>query len=389
MTIIAFIAGVLLLLSVLMDAFETIILPRRASRKWRITRMFFILTWGPWRAAACLTRNPKKRESLLSFFGPLSLPLLLAVWASGLLGGFALLYYGIGSPFEATTGMGLAHSALRTDFYVSGTTLFTLGLGDVVPTHSIGRALLILESGMGLGFLAVVIGYFPVLYAAFSKREVEIALLDARAGSPPSGVELLRRHAYPGGEEELAKLMQQWERWAAELLESHISYPVLCYFRSQHDNQSWLSALVAVLDASALMIAGLEGHGARQAELTYAICRHALVDVTQLFGLKSDTAAGLKRMGEGGYLSVAKDLCQADLRLDRSPKAEQRLAELRSLYEGYACALSDYLRMPISGWAQAANRKDNWRTVARVPGVDKAAQELNPFLRPEVVDDRH
>jgi hypothetical protein len=164
---------------------------------------------------------------------------------------------------------------------------------------------------------------------------------------------------------------------------------VLCYFRSQHDNQSWLSALVAVLDASALMIAGLEGHGARQAELTYAICRHALVDVTQLFGLKSDTAAGLKRMGDGGYLSVAKDLCQADLRLDRSPKAEQRLAELRSLYEGYACALSDYLRMPISGWAQAANRKDNWRTVARAPGVDKAAQELNPFLRPEVVDDRH
>jgi hypothetical protein len=389
MQIVSFIAGLSLLMSVLLDAFETIILPRRASRKWRITRLFFVSTWLPWRWLSQIMRKPKKREAWLSFYGPLSIPLLLAVWGVGLGSGFALLFYGIGSPFASSTLMPLEHSGLRTDFYVSGTTLFTLGLGDVVPTQSIGRALLILESGVGLGFLAVVIGYLPVLYGAFSKREVEIALLDARAGSPPSGVELLRRHAYDGGEEELAKLMQQWERWAAELLESHISYPVLCYFRSQHDNQSWLSALVAVLDASALIIAGLDGHCVRQAELTYAICRHALVDVTQLFGLKSDVEAGRRRMAEGGYFLVANDLCQAELRLDRSAAAEQRLAELRSLYEGYACALSEHLLMPVSGWALAPNRKDNWRTVARRPGVDKAAQEMNPFLKPEAMDERH
>jgi hypothetical protein len=259
----------------------------------------------------------------------------------------------------------------------------------VVPTHSLARMLLVFESGMGLGFLAVVIGYFPVLYGAFSRREVEIALLDARAGSPPSGVELLRRHAYKGGQDDLEKLMQQWERWAAELLESHISYPVLCYFRSQHDNQSWLSAMVAVLDASALLIAGVEGHCARQAELTYAICRHALVDVAQIFSVKLEPADKQRRLGEGEYLKLAIELCQADLRLDRSKDAEQKLLELRSLYEGYAAGLSEYLQMPIGGWLTSPHRKDNWRTVARVQGVDKDALEANPFLRAEAVDEHH
>jgi hypothetical protein len=267
--------------------------------------------------------------------------------------------------------------------------LFTLGLGDVVPTHSAARVLVILESGMGLGFLAVVVGYLPVLYAAFAAREVDIALLDARAGSPPSGVELLRRHAYVGGEEDLARLLETWERWAANLLESHISYPVLCYFRSQHDNQSWLSALVAVLDASSLVIAGVEGHCARQAELTYAICRHALVDVAQIFVLKPEPKPSQRRLADGQYIEVAKELCKDGLRLDRSPEAEGRLSELRALYEGYAGALSVYLKMPIEGWLTRSGRKDNWRTVARSPGVDKAAQEANPFLRPEVVDEQH
>jgi hypothetical protein len=385
----AVIAGIFLLLAVLLDAFETIILPRRASRKYRITRLFFVSTWGPWRVVAHRIQDKRKREAWLSFFGPLSLPVLLAVWAAGLAVGYALLYYGIGSPFVPTSALGVQHSGWRTDFYVSGTTLFTLGLGDVIPAHSLARLLVILESGMGLGFLAVVIGYLPVLYAAFSGREVEIALLDARAGSPPSGVELLRRHAYAGGEDDLTKLMQQWERWAAELLESHISYPVLCYFRSQHDNQSWLSALVAVLDASALLIAGVEGHCARQAELTYAICRHALVDVAQLFGLRPQPEQTQRRLPQGGYLTLAVELCQAQLRLDRSPEAERKLTELRSLYEGYAGALSSYLEMPIGGWLTSPHRKDNWRTVARQQGMDKDALEANPFLRAEAVDEQH
>src|SRR5208337_2218777 len=135
------------------------------------------------------------------------------------------------------------------------------------------------------GLLAVVMGYFPVLYSAFSRREVSISLLDARAGSPPTAAELMRRHAYEGGDQALSLLLLEWERWSAELLESHISYPLLCYFRSQHNNQSWISALTAILDTSALMIAGVQGHEARQAQLTFAMARHALVDLAQIFSL--------------------------------------------------------------------------------------------------------
>jgi hypothetical protein len=381
----AIVAGVFLLFSVLLDAFETIILPRRTSSRFRLTRGFYRATWGPWGWVSSLIHDKRKRESWLSFYGPLSLPVLLGVWAMLLVVGYGLLYYGAGSPFEGVHGA----PGLRRDLYASGTTLFTLGLGDVVPTSSAARVLLIIESGNGLGFLAVVVGYLPVLYTAFAAREVDIALLDARAGSPPSGVELLRRHAFSGGEEQLTALLEKWERWAAELLESHISYPVLCYFRSQHDNQSWLSALVAVLDASALVIAGVEGHCARQAELTYAICRHALVDVTQVFVLRPEPKPEQRRLPEGGYLEIAKELCKDGLKLDRSAQAEARLTELRALYEGYASALSDYLQMPIEGWLYSPTRKDNWRTVARLPGVDKAAQEANPFLRPETIDERH
>ena len=159
-------------------------------------------------------------------------------------------------------------------------------------TSLAARALIICESGMGLGLVALVIGYVPVLYQAFSRREVSVALLDARAGSPPTSTELLRRHAFEGGQEALTVLLAEWERWSAEILESHISYPLLCYYRSQHDNQSWLSALVAMLDSCALLISIMEGASARQAQLTFAMARHALIDLGHVFHLEAQAKSG-------------------------------------------------------------------------------------------------
>ena len=290
--VLALIAGVLCLLAVLVDAFQTIILPRRPSGRFRITRIFFIATWWPWRTFAERTRDARAREQIYSAYGPLSLILLLLLWAMLLVFGFGLFYYALGTPFTDVLGVQSAHglSEFRTDLYVSGTTLFTLGLGDVVP-HSLGaRTLIIAESGVGLGFVALVIGYLPVLYQAFSRREVNIALLDARAGSPPTAAELLRRHGFEGGEEALIELLAEWERWSAEILESHISYPILCYYRSQHDNQSWLSALVAMLDTCALLISVVEGPASRQAQLTFVMARHALIDLGLVFHLKEQRA---------------------------------------------------------------------------------------------------
>jgi Ion channel len=364
----AFVAGVACLCIVLLDAFQTIILPRRAIGRFRLTRLFYLSTWKPWLFFARRLQHSGKRETVFSYFGPLSLILLLAVWAAAMVVGFGLIYYAIGSPFKDA----IWQPGLRMDLYVSGTNIFTLGLGDVTPHSTAARILTILEAGMGLGFLAVVMGYFPVLYSAFSRREVSISLLDARAGSPPTAAELLRRHSYQGAEQSLTVLLIEWERWSAELLESHISYPQLCYFRSQHTNQSWLSALTAILDASSLLISGVRGLEARQAQLTFAMARHALVDLAQIFSLKPINDAP-NRLPPERYQVLFDMLCQNGVGMCHDNLSSQRLREMRALYEGYAEALSRYLFMPLPPWIAEHPHKDNWMTVARLRAETESA----------------
>jgi hypothetical protein len=223
-----------------------------------------------------------------------------------------------------------------------------------------------------LGFLAVVMGYFPVLYSAFSRREVSISLLDARAGSPPTAAELMRRHSYEGGESALALLRVEWERWSAELLESHISYPLLCYFRSQHNNQSWISALTAVLDTSALLIADVEGNEARQAQLTFAMARHAMVDLAQIFSLPPVNDAP-DRLPRERYGQLYDLLCKSGVSVCRDGRSYERLRDIRVLYEGYAEALAGYLRMPLPPWIADQPHKDNWQTVAKLRAQTETA----------------
>ena len=260
---------------------------------------------------------------------------------------------------------------------MSGTTLFTLGLGDVTPHSPVTRELIILESATGLGFLAIVMGYFPVLYSAFSRREVSISLLDARAGSPPTAAELMRRHSHEGADQALSLLLVEWERWSAELLESHISYPLLCYFRSQHGNQSWIGALTSILDTSALLIAGVRGHEARQAQLTFAMARHAVVDLAQIFSL-APIQNMPDRLPAERYEQLYSLLCQSGVSVCRDGESYKRLRELRGLYEGYAEALGRYLSLPLPPWIADQPHKDNWLTVARVRGE---AESSNPEIK--------
>jgi Ion channel len=393
MRILILLAGIACLFAVLTDAFQTIILPRRASGRFRLTRLFYRATWRPWVFLTRGLQDLRKREFCYSYYGPMSLIFLLVLWAAVMVVGFALIFYGLGSPFhDAAQGPGF-----RSDLYVSGTTIFTLGLGDVTPLSPWARELLILEAGTGFGFLAVVMGYFPVLYSAFSRREVSISLLDARAGSPPTAAELMRRHAYDGGESALALLLVEWERWSAELLESHISYPLLCYFRSQHNNQSWISALTAVLDASALLIAGVRGSEARQAQLTFAMARHAMVDLSQIFSLAPVNDAP-DRLPPERYQQLYELLRESGVKVCLDEHSIERLREMRALYEGYARTLSEYLRMPLPPWISERPHKDNWLAVAKLRARTEAANpatgNANPIADPSrsiarLVDDHH
>lgn len=373
MRIVCFIAGVLCLFTVLLDAFQTIILPRRATGPFRLTGIFYTLTWTPWRFLFRRLKNARRRETAFSFYGPSSLILLLVVWAVGMLVGFGFFYDALGSPIADLR----QHSGLLSDLFVSGTAIFTLGPVDAVPITPLARWLMVIEAGMGFGFLAIIMGYFPVLYGAFSRREVTIALLDARAGSPPTAAELLRRHSHDGAADALSGLLSEWERWSAELLESHISFPLLCYFRSQHTNQSWMSSLTAILDTCALLIAGVQGHEARQAQLTFAMARHALVDLAQIFALKPIQNAP-DRLPTERYEQMYALLCQSGVSVCRDSASEERLREMRKLYEPYAETLSRHFLMPLPPWLPDHTRKDNWLAVSKVRAGAEQANQTPP-----------
>jgi len=355
----AFVVGVVIFLIVLWDAFEAIILPRRVTRKFRLTRYFFKTTWTAWRFLACLIQSRKMREALFAYYGPLSLLVLVGVWAVGLVLGFGLMQFGAGSAVNAASG----ESGLMTDIYLSGTTFFTLGLGDVVPRTILARILVVTEAGFGFGFLAAVIGYLPFIYGSFSQREVNISLLDARAGTPPTAGELLRRHANASGQEALRGLLKDWEIWSAQLMESHLSYPVLAYFRSQHDNQSWITALTAILDACALIKVGIDETCQRQAELTFAMARHTAVDLSQVFKAPP-RALPYNRLSPEELRHIRDVLAQHGLKLRDGPEADRELKDFRDMYEPYLYALAEYLQLSLPPWIPAKKGKDNWQTMA-------------------------
>jgi len=361
----AVVIGIILIVTVLWETFETLVLPRRVTRQFRLTRLFYRATWVPYRALAGLRRQRKKRDTLLSFYGPLSLLGLLIFWAIVLMFGFALIDYGDRARFNGSVSPNRFGDAL----YLSGTTLFTLGLGDITPATPLGRLVTVVEAGIGFGFLALVMGYLPVLYQSFSRREATISLLDARAGSPPTAFELLRRHAGAGehGLDALSDLLHDWERWSAELMESHLSYPVLAYFRSQHDNQSWIGSLTVILDVCALAMAGLGGMCQYQARMTFAIARHALVDLSQVFGRPPDHDGASTRLSADDLKEIRGQLRSLGMELAEDEAATQELLRLRALYEPYALALARYLRLELPPWIKREAVKDNWQTTAWHP----------------------
>jgi hypothetical protein len=359
--ILAGVFGFVIVCVVLLDAFETVVLPRRVTRQFKLTAWFYRRTWIPWKALAGRIRTPSRQQNFLGYFGPLSLFLLLGFWAAGLILGFALLQYGLGGHEQ----LGNEPITFARILYQSGQTFFTLGYGDILPTSAGARALAVIEAGMGFAFLGVVIGYLPVVYSSFSRREIQISMLDARAGSPPTATELLVRLS--GRSEDAAvdqlvldEVLRDWERWSAELLESHISYPVLSFFRSQHSNQSWLSALTTMLDVTSLILTGVEGVHPGQAKLTFAMARHAAVDLAQVVNARYDPQAG-ERLAEEGFNRLRETLSAAGLKLRTDEQARQKLSRLRSMYEPYVHSMGKRLMLSLPLWQHPERARDNWQ----------------------------
>ncbi len=258
--------------------------------------------------------------------------------------------------------------------YLSGVTFFTLGYGDVVPDGTFGRALAVFEAGTGLGFLAVVIGYLPVIYQSFSRREAGISLMDARAGSPPTPSEMLRRHAEAGCMTMLVDQLHEWENWAADMMESTLSYPVLAFYRSQHDRESWLSSLITMLDTCALIRVCLDSADnveadwhkplMWQAQLTFAMARHAVVDIALIMKCPP-TYCPEDRLPVEDLRKIKDMLRQHNVSLCASGDEDAQLRKMRSEYEPYVYALGERLLLTLPTWLPPADGKgDNWQRSA-------------------------
>ena len=342
--------GLVLVGIILRDAFETIILPRRVSARYRVSKLFYQATWQIYSSIGRRIKSADRRETFLGSYGPLSLIFLFILWGVVLITGYGLLLW--------ATDVAIGSNSL----YMSGTTFTTLGIGDFTPKTSLAKLVTVVEGGTGFGFFAVLISYLPVLYQSFSRREVQISMLDEWAGSPPSAGELVQRAIGAGELDELVQLMERFEPWTAELLESHLSYQVLAYFRSQHENQSWLAALTAILDLSALQQASGAGKRAWASRRVYAMGRHAFGDLSQVLRATPDFDAP-DRMSEAELGKLYELLAEAGVKVERAAFAE-RLAQLRKGYEPYAIGLSRELLMDLPPWMPLALRHDNWETTA-------------------------
>ena len=377
MWIVAAFAGLALILLVLLDTFETILQPRRVTHRFRFARLFYSWNWTLWTFIARRIPSGKRREALLAFFGPLSLLGIFVAWVVGLILGFALLDWSVAAPLQTAD----RQISFLTYLYMSGTTLFTLGYGDVTPVGHLGRMLAVVESGLGFAFLAVIISYLPGITQAFSKREVTISLLDGRAGSPPSAAQVLVRLARAGKIQELNSFLVEWEQWSAGLLESHLSFPVLSYFRSQHDNQSWLAAATCMLDTCAILMAEVKGCNPYRAQLTFAMTRHAVVDLSLIFKTPPETPRH-DRLPPEKRKQLEQTLRAAGLELRDDGEVAAKLAELRGMYEPFVSALARRFMLSLPPIISEEESIDNWQRsphMRHAPGLTSlpitAAQE--------------
>ena len=358
MRLLAVIFGIVLSVLVVEDGFETVVLPRRVSRRLRPTQLFYRVDRFVWKSIGHLIRSSARREIFLAYIGPLTLLGLLVFWAVLFVFSFGLLMWGLALPLNAPDKT----ISFLTYVYLSGTTFFTLGLGDVTPVPGVGRLLVVSEVAFGFIFLALVISYVPVIYQAFSRREQRISLLDARAGAPTTAVELLRRNCVGNDTQELRTLLHEWEAWCADILESHLSYPVLAFYRSQHDQQSWVEAVTVILDTCALILTCLEGAPMLAARFTFAAARHVVVDLAQV--LNTPPGPGVNRLSSAEWTRVRERLSAAGLCLKESTASKQELAELRATYEPFVSALADRLLVSLPPWIPLADSLDDWQTTA-------------------------
>jgi hypothetical protein len=338
------IAGVVVLASVLLDVFLTVVVPRRpplAGRRLRVSRYLVPGLWSGWRWVGLRMPSAERREVFLGIFGALIVILLLIAWVLGLVVGYGLV-------------LDALHAQLRPEpenfggaLYFAGTSLLTLGFGDFVAVGGLARLVALVAAATGLGVFALCITLLFTLYGSFQRREVAVVVLEAGAGAPPSGVTLLETYAVAGILDDLPYVFRSWQSWAAEVLDSHLAYPVLAYFRSSHDNDSWISSLGAVMDASTLVLTTIKGGPKGWAKLSRSVGGHCLEDLVAYFDLPTEPEVGVEREE---FDEARRRLERAGFVLEDADRSWDHFVRLRQDYAGRVNALARYWATPPAQW---------------------------------------
>jgi hypothetical protein len=326
MRILVGLVGAVLIASMLAEFFVAFLLPRRVKRDPRIARGIYEAVWRPWRWTAHRF-SPITADSVLGYFGPLALLLELAIWVFGLIVGYACLQWAGGGPFGLDVSAG---TFLAATFDHEGTWHRVVGFA---------------ETATAVGVLFTVIGYLPAVYSAYSLREIAISRLSTRAGAPASAAGVLAH-----GRAEVVETLREAERWATEMMETHLAYPLLAYYRSQHVGQNWLAALTAIVDASAVVLAAVDEtqFEPRTADLAFRVGRHALADLAHQ--LADGRTGPAREIGEDDAAWLRGLLEGTDLPLVPVGECKERLTQLRAEYEANAIALSTQLALRLPPW---------------------------------------
>jgi hypothetical protein len=336
--------GLLVVLGILLDVFFTVVVPRRVpqfGRRLRLSGFMVPNLWRAWRSVGLRMTSAERRELLLGTFSSVAVILLLVAWVAGLVVGYGLLFHAMREQLKPPP------DTFGTAVYFAGTSLLTLGFGDYIATGGLARGISLVAAASGLGLFALVITFLFSLYGSFQRREVAVVVLEAGAGAPPSGVTLLETYALGGILGDLPGVFRDWQAWAAEVLDSHLAYPILAYFRSSHDNDSWISSLGAVMDASTLVLTTIEDGPKGWAKLSRAVGGHCLEDLVQYFGLPDERELGVER---SEFDAAREQLARAGFKLQEPELAWANFSRLRMEYAGRVNALARHWATPPALW---------------------------------------
>jgi hypothetical protein len=329
-----------LVVSSLADLFQSVVVPRSVGSRWRASVLISRYGWRMWRDRAMAIRDQERREDTLAIFAPTFMVTLLAYWVASQALGYGLLFWGLNAGLRPQPG-------LIASIYFAGTSMLTIGYGDIVPIRWYTRAIALFSAGGGLATFAVVTTFLFQTFGAFQKREAFVVTISERTGAPPSGLEFVMRHLSLDLVNDISPILRESQQWIAEVMETHLAYPVLTYFRSSHDDESWVGTLGALLDASTLLITTLDLNNRGQAELTLHIGTHLVRDFSNFFRLPAGDESGVEY---DEFVTAYRQLRELGAPLQPLEDAWPAFAAKRAKYAVPLDAMARWWRIPPARW---------------------------------------